>query len=145
MDTTRFDALSRLVGRRGILRGLLGIAGIGSAASYSPQRAAALAFCTERPKNAKCKKNGQCCSNDCKKKKGKKKGKCRCSELLEHCSEASDCCGHDESDTTSPECNFISGGSVTAVCCVPTGGACGSPDDCCNSTAACFEGLCALL
>jgi hypothetical protein len=143
MDTIRFDALARLVGRRGIIRGMVGIAGLGGALTILPEPAAALSFCTLRATRATCKHDAQCCSGDCKRRKRRKRGKCRCSGLQETCSADTDCCEHDSDDDESPVCTFNGVGTV-AVCCSPVGGDCEVDDDCCG-TADCFQGFCSLL
>lgn len=139
----RFDRLTHLVGRRGVVRGLLGLVGLGGVLSLAPDPVAALSFCTERRKDAPCKKHGQCCSGKCKKRKGKRKGKCRCGGLQAHCAADTDCCGQSASDATSPQCDF-NGVSIIAVCCAPVLGACAATDDCCGA-ASCSDGLCANL
>jgi hypothetical protein len=143
MDNARFDAMTRQVGRRGVVRGLLGIVSLGGVLPWASEPVAALAFCTERRENAPCKKNGQCCSGKCKKRKGKKKGKCRCGGLQAHCANDTDCCGQSASVATSPQCDF-NGVSIIAVCCAPNLGECETTDDCCG-TASCSDGLCAIL
>jgi hypothetical protein len=142
MDPTHFDAVTRLVGRRGIVRGLLGFAALAGATVILPHPATALTFCIDRPKNAPCKKNGQCCSGRCKKRKGRRKGKCRCGGFQAECSVDTDCCGHDPSDSHSPECSF-NGASTVAVCCSPLNAPCGGWDDCCGD-GFCLGGLCSL-
>lgn len=45
-----------------------------------------------RGKRSTCKRNGQCCSGRCRKRKGKSTGRCRCSRYLEPCRTSRDCC-----------------------------------------------------
>ena len=145
MQSRRFDALATLIGRRGVLASLLGMAGIGGALAMASAPAAAASFCIERPTGGTCKKNGQCCSNDCKKKKGHKRGRCRCSGLRAGCSTDTDCCGFDPADETSPFCGFTGGNPNAAVCCASTGGTCTTRTDCCNDGLEdCVQGVCTL-
>ena len=40
----------------------------------------------------RCKRDAQCCSGRCRKRRGKKKGRCRCSPRSARCLETRDCC-----------------------------------------------------
>src|SRR5688572_10032076 len=98
MDAPQFDALAQGMARRGVLRAVLVATGVGAFTAATPTAHAGpseVGFCTEKPKGGRCRRNGQCCSGDCKrkrKKKGKRKGKCRCSPLQARCSSGADCC-----------------------------------------------------
>lgn len=101
MDSLRFDAfvkhLSIVRSRREGLRALLAGFAAGLMVTSVPDDAAA--FCKGTGKL--CKSRRQCCSNNCKKKRVKRKdgtagkekvGRCRCSGLGKGCHEDGDCC-----------------------------------------------------
>ena len=91
-------AMARARSRRALVAALAGattIAGVLGIAS--PARAGQTTLVTPvcRGFRSKCKRGGQCCSGQCRKrrrKNGKKKGKCRCSPYLTPCHEDGDCC-----------------------------------------------------
>lgn len=136
MDDARFDRVTRVVGRRGILRALLGIAGIAAAASpvthVAAGPSAAPEFCRDSGAGERCHKNGQCCSHDCKRKKHKHKGTCRCSPIGKPCGDDVDCCGHDPQDSGSPHCAAKFDDPTVAVCCHGILGPCTKDADCCG-------------
>jgi hypothetical protein len=139
MDGHHFDALTRTLGRRGLLQMLLGAAGV---AGLDPEDAdaAPFEFCDKKPKGRPCRRKRQCCSHDCKRKKGKKQGKCACSPLRAPCTSSDDCCPPDEQNALLPTCG-LQGSSSRTVCCMPGGGVCDSPADCCGTTD-CTNGHC---
>jgi hypothetical protein len=126
VDAIRFDALTRSLGRRGLLRSSLVLTGFGSAVLLAIDETAAAArpVCDDLPKKAKCRNDDECCSERCRKKKGRKKGKCRCSRLQGRCTKDTDCCGHDPADETSPICGIVEGNLEETECCVPDGSTC---------------------
>ena len=77
MDGNRFDTLTRsLVGpRRAALRALAGAALGAALARVGLAETTGLAAC--KPAGGKCKKAGDCCSRRCRKRQGKKTGKCQ--------------------------------------------------------------------
>lgn len=94
---TRFDvmaaALARARTRRAwivaLTTGMTGII-LGNAGSARAGQVSAAPSC--RGKRSKCRQGGQCCSGRCRKRQGKKKGRCRCSGFLKPCRKSSDCC-----------------------------------------------------
>jgi hypothetical protein len=96
MDDTRFDWLTRALGRRGLLASALALAAGGPVGSDPLLAGKSPAACPKRGAGTRCRKNGQCCSGHCQRKKGKRKGKCRCSRLQQPCAVNADCCGHRE-------------------------------------------------
>jgi hypothetical protein len=154
MDAARFDHMTRMLGRRGLLGLLLGIAGLGGAAAALPPPASAGPagdFCAKEQTGERCRNNGECCSGRCKRKKkkgkkGKKKrGKCQCSPLRAPCSDVSDCCipPAAEGNLAGPVCTRRLGSeSDAAVCCMPDSATCSSSEDCCVIFATCSNGHC---
>jgi hypothetical protein len=132
MDGTRIDALARTVGRRGAVATLLALLG-GGLVSLLDADSAVLAgggICGKKRKGARCRRNTQCCSGRCKRKKNKKRGRCRCSRIGAACSAASDCCPPAFVNAILPACEGP--GSQTTVCCMPPGAACVSDTHCCG-------------
>jgi hypothetical protein len=134
MDDARFDRVTRVVGRRGILRTLLGIAGFAATSPAIRVAAgpAALEFCHESATGERCRKDGQCCSHDCKRKRHKQKGACRCSPIGKPCGDDVDCCGHDPQDSSSPRCAAKFDDPTVAVCCRGILGPCAKDAECCG-------------
>jgi hypothetical protein len=134
MDDRVFDALARGIERRGLLRTALLAAGLGGFVSLAPAGIAAQpdGFCTEKPKGARCRGNGQCCSGRCKKKKRKRKGKCRCSQLQAHCSSTNDCCLPATPNEIAIQCG-LRGMATQRTCCMGNGGHCNESADCCGT------------
>ncbi len=94
MDAARFDALITSLAavrtRRGTLAALMAAAISGSgAAGARPSRALAASVC--RGRNERCSGKRECCSEQCRSKKGKRR-KCRCSPEGKRCHAESDCC-----------------------------------------------------
>ena len=75
MDARTFDLLTRCLGRRGALRAVLGLMGLGGALAVADDAAAGptIEFCEAKTKGERCRRGRQCCSGRCKRKKGKKK------------------------------------------------------------------------
>lgn len=102
MDSKQFDRLTQWMGA-GNRRQVLGSAFGGAAALLGvaslPEVAAKRRVQGEGPcgnggiKDNRCKRNGQCCTGVCDKKKGKKPyGRCRCRKLNQSCQEDRNCC-----------------------------------------------------
>jgi hypothetical protein len=70
-----------------------------------------------------CSVADDCCSGRCE------SGVCACAGATETCSVETDCCGRDDLSCTDGRC------------CAPSGGICGSDDQCCSGS--CLDGLCA--
>jgi hypothetical protein len=101
MTVEQFDtlvaAIARARTRRAVLAALAGSGTIGAALDKgTPASAGQLTLAPIcRGFHAKCKRGGQCCSGQCRKRRGKnkkKKGHCRCSTHLEPCHDDGDCC-----------------------------------------------------
>ncbi|MGH2615501.1 MAG: hypothetical protein ACRDJC_09705 [Thermomicrobiales bacterium] len=138
MNDSRFDVLSRAIGRRGLLAGVLALVTLGE----ERREASAVTLpCAERGEGQRCRSGGQCCSNRCRKKKGKRKGKCRCSPLGAKCGEAADCCNHRAGDPSSPQCD-VKDGSAVFLCCKNNGQSCVETADCCGGMVCFASGLC---
>jgi hypothetical protein len=135
MDATTFDLLTRVLGRRAAVRAALGLVGLGGAVAGTDNAAAGptIAFCEAKTKGARCRRGRQCCSGRCKRKKGKHKGRCRCSPLGARCATLDDCCPPAFVNAVLPACS-VGGASVAAVCCMPEGAACQRSDDCCGGS-----------
>ncbi|MGH2617660.1 MAG: hypothetical protein ACRDJC_20700 [Thermomicrobiales bacterium] len=140
MHSRRFDLLTRAIGRRGLLASALALASNGHTPLPPALAGGGPTGCAKRGAGTRCRKNGQCCSGRCKKKKGKRKGKCRCSELRKPCRENTECCGHSDSDLDSPRCDSKAG-VQTLICCIGPLGPCTSSADCCLE-GECVEGSC---
>ena len=130
MDDGRFDALTIALTRRPTLRGSL-LAGAGAALAGVGFAGAGPATCQEP--GLACKKNGDCCATGCKKKRGKKSGRCRpCPGGGLFCGQA--CCA--------PGADCLDGDCVTAAGTCPAGAdTCASPTGvigCNPSPAGCF-------
>jgi hypothetical protein len=135
MDSARFDRVTRVVGRRGILHALLGLAGLAAAAPPVTRVAAgpaALNFCHDSGTGGRCRTDRQCCSHDCKRKRHKRRGTCRCSAVGKPCGDDGDCCGHDPQDSGSPRCTAKFDDPTVAVCCRGILGPCKKNADCCG-------------
>jgi hypothetical protein len=104
MDDRRFDTLTRAIGRRGVLAGALGLAAGGPAVADPLLAGKSPAACPKRGTGVRCRQHGQCCSGRCLRKKGKRRGRCRCSRLLQPCAVNADCCGHREGIPGTPIC-----------------------------------------
>jgi hypothetical protein len=131
MDDHRFDALTRGIERRGLLGALLLAAGWGGFATFAPGAQAGGGFCPEKPKGGRCRNDGQCCSGRCKKKKGKRKGKCLCSPLQVRCSSSNDCCPPKMLNAVDPSCD-LRGDALERTCCMGSQGHCSEDADCCG-------------
>lgn len=126
MDTQRFDAVARAIGRRGfVFAALTGSLPVLSAATATAQAD----FCTRKSPDERCRRNGDCCS-----------GRCRCSQLRKPCFENFGCCGDITGLQGSIVCSDHPGFSQI-VCCVSNTGPCQSTADCCSDLV-CFEGEC---
>lgn len=97
MSNDQFDAmlsaLARARTRREMLAAL-GIATAGIAAADVPGEAQNNGC---RGVASRCKRDTQCCSGRCRQRRGKKKGRCRCSTQGNRCLVTRDCCdGEDD-------------------------------------------------
>ena len=135
MDAGTFDLLTRCLGRRGALRAALGLIGLGGAMAVADDAAAGptIEFCGAKTRGARCRRGRQCCSGRCKRKKGKNKGRCRCSPLGARCATPGDCCPPAFVNAVLPACS-VGGTGIEAVCCMPEGAACQRSDDCCGGS-----------
>lgn len=141
MDHHRFDALTRVIGRRGVLGAAFGTL---IAVLLSRTDASAATACNLKGPDERCKRGSDCCSGRCKRKKkknGKKgKGRCLCSQLLKPCFENFDCRGANPSEPGSIVCSDKNGFSEI-VCCVSGTGPCRTDADCCGEFT-CESGAC---
>jgi len=90
MDADGFDALARTLGsRRSVLRGLIGaVAAVVARSEVAGQTTVCLA------PGLKCRKSGQCCSGGCKKRRGRRTGKCKpCAAGQVYCAGVPACLG----------------------------------------------------
>jgi hypothetical protein len=142
MKADRFDLLSRTLGRRGAATALFGLAGLAPllADKKTVRAGPIIDLCDLKPKGGRCRRDRQCCSHDCKRKKGKARGKCRCSPLGAACTSLADCCPPPFVSADVPTCS-VGGASSDAICCMPEGAACQNSEDCCGGSA-CSGGLC---
>jgi hypothetical protein len=150
MDTTRFDALTRMIGRRGLLGAALALAGFGKLPdSVEGGNNGLVQACDQTGSGGRCKRNDQCCSGICqlkkrkKKKNGKKRkkrGRCQCSPLQAGCASVSDCCSPPLLNALLPVCDVRIGNPRT-ICCMPGGGQCSLDADCCGN-AQCVDRHC---
>jgi hypothetical protein len=137
MNDVRFDLLTQTIARRGLLVGVATVGGLGP----GPRAVSAVTLpCAARGAGRRCRNGGQCCSRRCRKKNGKRKGKCQCSPLGAPCGEAPDCCNHRFGDLASPQCD-VKDGSAVFVCCKANGHSCGATSHCCFGMV-CAAGLC---
>jgi hypothetical protein len=92
MDSNRFDAWTRRVGGARSRHAMLGLLGSGALAAALPA-AGAMAIDACALEGATCKNNADCCSQRCRRHKGKKRGQCRCSRIEgTECQSDADCC-----------------------------------------------------
>jgi hypothetical protein len=93
VSNERFDAmLAALAGartRREMLAAVAVAATADSALNAVPATAQSNGC---RGITSRCKQDGHCCSGRCRKRRGKKKGRCRCSTKDKRCLETRDCC-----------------------------------------------------
>lgn len=138
MDGYRFDRFTLTIARRGLLTSALALTSLGRATSHA---AAVTLPCAERGDGDRCRTGGQCCSGRCRKKRGKRNGRCRCSPLGTPCGESPDCCNHRFGDLASPQCDVKDGAAVFR-CCKQNGQSCSDSADCCGGMACFASGLC---
>lgn len=129
MDSTQFDRLTQWVGagnRRQVLGSALGGAAALLGLTSLPEVAAKRRVQSEGPcgnggiKDNRCKRNGQCCTGVCDKKKGKKPyGRCRCRQLTQSCQEDRNCCA-----TAGQPMSCVAGTCQTEVTCPELGEPC---------------------
>ncbi|MGH2615502.1 MAG: hypothetical protein ACRDJC_09710 [Thermomicrobiales bacterium] len=131
MDRNRFAIAARAIGRRGVLKGFLVLAAAHSSAP-ADDVAAVGEPCAERGPGERCRNGGQCCSNHCRKKRGKRTGRCRCSALRAPCAEDRDCCGFNPLESGRPVCDVETLGVGGKVCCLLNQAPCESSFDCCS-------------
>jgi len=142
MDADQFDALAKTLGsRRDVLRGLAGaVAALVARSEVTGQTTVCLAA------GEKCRKSEQCCSGGCKKRQGRRTGKCKpCAGGQVYCAGVPACLGC----CTDDDCGGNACKEGTCAAC-PRGktlcnGAC---LDCCSDNDcggnACNEGTCAV-
>lgn len=146
VDTDRFDQLARWVNsnnRREVIGAVLaGVAAAfgGAAVNATDARRKVIA---EGPcgnggvKDNRCKRNSQCCTGLCDKKKGKKPyGRCRCRKLTQSCQEDRNCCA-----TAGQPMSCVAGACQTTDTCVPDDGVCSASAACCEGLT-CEAGIC---
>ena len=92
MSNDRFDAMLTALARARTRREMLAALAVASAAGGALDTTPASAQSNGcRGVTSRCKRNGQCCSGRCRKRRGKK-GRCRCSTQGKRCLETRDCC-----------------------------------------------------
>ncbi|MDQ2653201.1 MAG: pentapeptide repeat-containing protein [Chloroflexota bacterium] len=153
MDSGQFDRLAQRVGtghRRQVLGAALsGIVALVGLPAATESRARKRKLKVEGPcgngriKDNRCKRDTQCCTGFCDKKKGKRPyGRCRCRKLNQSCQEDRNCCA-----TAGQPMTCVSGAcQTTARSCVPLGGACTTGGTACctdpGANATCTAGIC---
>ena len=87
-----FDAVVAALARARTRRAMIGplASAVAARATFATVHVAAGQQC--RGKRSTCRRNGQCCSGRCRRRKGTSKGRCRCSRYLEPCRKGRDCC-----------------------------------------------------
>lgn len=88
------------------------------------------------PKANRCKRNRQCCTGFCKKKRGKKYNRCRCRREGQSCTENRNCCPRQTGRTC------IEGTCQLTELCIPLEGACSVEGDPCCDGLDCIDNLC---
>ena len=113
MNADHFDLLSRTLGRRGATSLLLGLAGRATLLTNEElvRAGPVIDLCELKTRGGHCRRDRQCCSDDCKRKRGKKRGKCRCSPLGAPCAILADCCPPPFVNATLPIC-FVGGSEL---------------------------------
>ena len=138
-----FDRFTIMTGRRGVVAALSALPALAMSFEWGSAGPPGL-FCGEQAKGERCRKNGQCCSGRCKRKKHKRNGTCRCSALGARCGANTDCCGHEMGTNTTPLCSVKSLGA-SARCCFDVAGApCQKDEDCCGERFCGAAGTCDL-
>jgi hypothetical protein len=140
MKSDRFDLLVRSIGRRCLI-GYGLVAGLGAPLALRDETARAASPCTERRPGKPCRRDGQCCSDRCKKRPGKRKGTCRCSQMSAPCTQDTDCCSFDPFSSDSAVCDSNGLGTVN-VCCRLHLAPCRTSADCCSPNACDAGGFC---
>ncbi len=93
MSNDQFDAMLTALARARTRREMLAAVAVASAAGGALDVTPATAQSNGcRGVTSRCKRDGQCCSGRCRKRRGKKKGRCRCSTQGKRCLETRDCC-----------------------------------------------------
>ncbi len=147
VDFDRLDRLARWIGsgnRRQVIGGALaGITAALSGSAVSDTVAMTPDIGAEGPcgngsiKDNRCKRNRQCCTGFCRKKKGKKPyGRCRCRKLNQGCTQDRNCCA-----TAGQPMTCVSGTCQATASCVTAGGACEADATCCAGLV-CEAGTC---
>jgi hypothetical protein len=129
MDTGRFDAATRVIGRRGLLSAAVVLSGL--ALASTPDAAADLVACGLQ-KGDRCQRDNECCSGRCRRTNNRRTGRCRCSKLRKPCFDNLDCCGVTTGTSGSVVCSQPSSGGSKIVCCVSLTGPCETTADCCS-------------
>ncbi len=98
MSNDRFDAMLTALARARTRREMLAAVAVASAAGGALDATPSTAQSNGcRGVTSRCKRNGQCCSGRCRTRRGKKKGRCRCSTQGKRCLDTRDCCdGEDD-------------------------------------------------
>ena len=149
VDIDRLDRIARWIGasnRRQVLGGALaGVTAVLSGAAVSDTVAKKREVGAEGPcgngsvKANRCRRNRQCCTGLCDKKKGKKPyGRCRCRKLNQTCKEDRNCCA-----TAGQPMSCVAGTCQAATTCVVEGGDCSQGGSCCDGLT-CLDGTCTL-
>jgi hypothetical protein len=128
MDTDRFDAITRIIGRRGLLRAAVALSGL--ALASTPDAAAKLVAYGKQIGD-RCERDNECCSRRCRRRNNRRTGRCRCSKLRKPCFDNFDCCGG-TGVSGGVVCSQPSSGSSKIVCCVSINGPCETTADCCS-------------
>ncbi len=152
MDDARFDGLARLLAkagsRRNAVRAALGLAagavtGLVATETSAKRRkggpSAAGPCGSGKVKDNRCKRDSQCCTNICERnlKNKDKKGRCRCRNWGEACTEDRNCCVRRGQQMVCLD------GICTSPTCTPPA-SCGVDGDCCPGQG-CFETNCLTL
>ena len=147
MDSGQFDRLAQRIGtghRRQVLGAALsGIVALVGLPAAPETRARKRKVKVEGPcgngriKDNRCKRDTQCCTGFCDKKKGKAPyGRCRCRKLNQSCQEDRNCCA-----TADQPMSCVAGTCQTTGSCVAQGGPCGDETVCCTGLE-CLAGTC---
>jgi hypothetical protein len=93
VSNDRFDGMLTALAQARTRREMLAAVAVASAAGGALDATPASAQSNGcRGVTSRCKRDGQCCSGRCRKRRGKKKGRCRCSTQGKRCLVTGDCC-----------------------------------------------------
>jgi hypothetical protein len=127
-----FDTFTATVHRRGLLRAaraLLGLALLPAADAT----AQLVILCDRKKRGRRCRRDADCCSGRCQRKRSRKRGTCLCSQWRQPCSETSDCCDPEPGELGDLVCSTHD--DVPDLVC------CGSIEYPCQTNADCCSGL----